>query len=213
MDRITIIKKIKEKGIFKLFYDKFIEITYEKQNLIMLERELKPLPLRKASGKFKGHMKLYQKEVSFNKFKRYFEEDLVDIEYLFSLGLYCAVMEKAGNVVAYMWYADSDYYEREINFLFSLKKNQIYQFAGIIHPDFRRTSISYDVLKYSWDYFIEKGYTSVFCNVEEKNKSSLRLHKKLNFSEMGEVIIYTRLLNHKKSVLKAYSVSKLNNDR
>ncbi len=205
MDRMSIIKKIQEKGVFRLFYDKFLEITYEKQNLILFERELESLPLRKASGKFKCDLKIYQNEVDFNKFKKYFAEDLDDIKHMFSTGIYCAVAEKAGDIVAFMLFADKDYYEREINYLFPIKKDQIYQFAGVIHPDFRRTSISYDILKYCWDYCIEKGYASVYCYVDETNRISLNFHKRLKFNEMGKKIIYTRLLNHKKSVLQVYS--------
>jgi len=147
--------------------------------------------------------KVYHRDFPEEKFSKYFSHNYDGLKDLFSQDLYCMAAEINGDVVGYMWVATSDYYEKGLNYLFKVKKNQIYQFAGELHPNFCRSSISRDGLNFTWKYFSDKGFNSVYCYVNQYNPFSINLHKRTGFMPTNKKIIYTRILTRFKRSVSA----------
>jgi RimJ/RimL family protein N-acetyltransferase len=169
---------------------------------ILFERGLE-LEEAALSRRFKGELKLLRKDsVDITQFERYFLSEIHNIKHLFSLDLYCFVVTRDGDVVALVWFADKDFYDDEIDYYFKAESGGLYQFFGLIHPRFRRTSISHDILRFAWDYFREKGHKKVSCTVVNSNQVSLKLHKRLNFIDTGLRVRCRHFLWWKRSVLE-----------
>ncbi len=176
--------------------------VYGNQQNIIFERGLE-LDEESLSRRFDGELKLLRKDdVDITQFERYFSDDMKIIKHMFSLDLYCFAMIHDGDVVAQVWFADKDFYAGEVDFHFKVKPKELYEFFGIIHPKFRRTSISHDVLKFAWDYFRERGYEKVLCYVASWNVISLKLHRRLNFTDTGLRIRCQHFLWWKRSYLE-----------
>jgi ribosomal protein S18 acetylase RimI-like enzyme len=86
-----------------------------------------------------------------------------------------------GKLVGWCWFASEQYYESTWDFTFTLNPGCLYQFDGIVVPEFRRKKLGSLSLSVMWDFLIDNGYTTTSALVDSSNIPALRLHDHMGF--------------------------------
>lgn len=100
-----------------------------------------------------------------------------------------------GEILGYVWVATSDFYDQHLyRRKFSIRSNQIYQFAGYVEPKFRGKPVSLVIMNEANAYFFDNGFVSTLAVVSVFNSKSMKFHSKLRFRATGEAFESVKFL-------------------
>lgn len=170
---------------------------------VFLQRDL-ALPHKEYSRRRNWTIRVLESERDLELFRTHFTKQIADIRKLFDQGVIGSAVFVDDVLVGYMWYARGRYYDVDYAHRFELNDDEVYQFAGLLVPQYRGTLMVLDGMQFGHRYLHESGYRRTICVVDLDLPTNLTLHFKLGFEEMGKVLHVWRLFFLRWSKMEPY---------
>lgn len=194
MKPLELVNKIKNKGIKKSFLIFINSYIFSHWKLYLLER-----PLNTESIKIRTELepaKITDKNI--NIFEKNFNSYIPSIKKLLIEGSKPVVFTDENNdAYAMLWiHEGGDYYDKLLyKCKIPIPQDSIYQFAGEVAKDKRGGRITVYAQQYVWNKYYDKGFKTARALVNGNNTPAIRMHLKLDFKEIGQLIHIYRLFS------------------
>ncbi|MEX0721661.1 MAG: GNAT family N-acetyltransferase [Balneolaceae bacterium] len=107
----------------------------------------------------------------------------------------CYVAISDGEIVAYAWVAEKEFFIEGINYIYPLKKDEIFLYSCFVTRSHRGKGIHSAMINERLNDYIKDGrYTSAYVGVLSVNKGSIKGIEKAGFKKINK-IRYVKLLN------------------
>ena len=202
----SLMKRLGPVGLVGKVFSKFI---YRKTDIVLLE-----LDFNKPQKKYKKSTLWESRQLTEDDLpacKKYFSNQVNIFQEFLDLGYYsyAGFCTKTGDVIAIIWFADKEYYDKYYyEYSFPVKTGQVFQFAAEVAKPFRNKHVSVEISQLGWSEMQKKGINSSYCTVNESNTPSLRIQFHMGFEEIG-----TMLTMHELFKFKWFTQENYNNTR
>ena len=176
---------------------------YSHRRHVFLERDLSK-PFKSFAQKANWTPRMLKGRQELDKFRLHFASSINGIADLFDRGCIASVAFVDDELVAFIWYHTDELHEAKYNYVFRMADDEVYQTAGYIIPKHRGTFLALEGVKYSQEYFRDKGFKKTVCVVDTEAIATMRLHVNLDFEERGALLHTRKLLFYRWSRVEEY---------